>query len=119
MEYKEHNAFTKFKQEQLVSRREQLEQMLVDSPQDSFLRYALAMELANEEQHDRSIELYKGLMADDPPYVPAFFMLGQQLTKLDRIDEARTALNDGIVQAREQNDMHAAGEMTEFLQSLE
>lgn len=102
-----------------MSRREQLEQMLVDSPEDTFLRYALAMELANEEQHDRSIELYKGLMADSPPYVPAFFMLGQQLAKLDRVEEARAALNDGIVQAREQDNLHAAGEMTEFLQALE
>jgi len=58
-----------------VSRREQIEQMLADSPEDTFLRYALAMELGNDEcsgeEHERAIE------------------------------------------------MHAAGEMSEFLQSLE
>lgn len=106
-----------------MSRREQIEQMLSENPKDTFLRYALAMELGNdecnEEEHERAIQMHRSLMADDPPYVPAFFMLGQQLTRMERIDEARTALKDGIEQARAQNDMHAAGEMSEFLQSLQ
>ena len=106
-----------------MSRREQIEQMLAESPEDTFLRYALAMELGNEDcsakEHERAIELHRLLIADKPPYVPSFFMLGQQLTRMDRIDDARTALRDGIDQARAQNDLHAAGEMTEFLQTLE
>lgn len=110
------------KQESQLSRREQIEQMLADSPEDTFLRYALAMELGNDdcsaEEHERAIEMHRSLMADDPPYVPAFFMLGQQLTRMDRIDDARTTLRDGIDQARAQNDLHAASEMSEFLQSL-
>ena len=97
--------------------------MLAESPEDTFLRYALAMELGNEDcsakEHERAIELHRSLIADKPPYVPSFFMLGQQLTRMDRIDDARTALRDGIDQARAQNDLHAAGEMTEFLQTLE
>ena len=35
-----------------------------------------------------------------------------------RIDEARSALRDGIEQARRQGNAHAAGEMSEFLASL-
>ncbi len=35
-----------------------------------------------------------------------------------RIEDARTLLRDGIEQARTQGDSHAAGEMSEFLQSL-
>ena len=101
-----------------MSRREQLETMLAEDPGDTFLRYALAMELQNEGDHDKSLELLTGLMGDDPPYVPAFFMSGQQLVNLERIEEARTTLRDGIEQARAQGDTHAAGEMSEFLVSL-
>ena len=101
-----------------MSRREQLEAMLVESPDDTFLRYALAMELENESEHERSLELHRGLMAQEPPYVPSFFMSGQQLANLDRIDEARQMLEKGIEQANIQNELHAAGEMTEFLNSL-
>ena len=57
-----------------MSRREQLEVMLSDSPEDTFLRYALAMELENEDENERSLELHRGLMNDTPPYVPSFFM---------------------------------------------
>ena len=68
-----------------MSRREQLESMFADSPKDTFLRYALAMELDSEEEHEKSLEMHRELINDDPPYVPSFFMSGQQLAKLDRI----------------------------------
>lgn len=102
-----------------MSRREQLESMLEDSPNDTFLRYALAMELENEEQHERSLELHRGLMSDSPPYVPAFFMSGQQLADLERFDEAVQTLKLGIVQAETQGDSHAVAEMRSFLATLE
>lgn len=92
--------------------------MLADDPGDVFLRYSLAMELEKEGDHERSLQLLRGLMADTPPYVPACFRSGQQLAGLGRINEARAALRDGIEHARQQGDAHAAGEMSEFLASL-
>lgn len=92
--------------------------MLADDPRDTFLRYSLAMELDKEGNHERSLETLRGLMAETPPYVPAFFMSAQQLARLARIDDARTVLREGIEQARQQGNAHAAGEMSEFLASL-
>ncbi len=100
------------------SRREKIEAMLAADPADTMLRYMLAMELDKAAEHDRSLELFAGLMADHPPHVPAFLMAGQQLVKLNRLDEARTALRDGINAARASGDSHAAGEMAEFLTQL-
>lgn len=100
------------------SRRERIESMLADDPRDVFLRYSLAMELDKEGDHERSLELLRGLMKESPAYVSAFFMAGQQLTRLGRVGEARAALRDGIERARQQGDTHAAGEMSEFLASL-
>jgi hypothetical protein len=102
-----------------MSRREQLETMLADSPEDTFLRYALAMELENDNEHDKSLELHRGLMNEATPYVPSFFMSGQQLAELDRIEEAIEILKQGIQQAEIQNNLHAAGEMRQFIDSLE
>jgi hypothetical protein len=45
-------------------------------------------------------------------------MAAQQLAKLQRVEEARSYLRDGIEQARQQGDAHAAGEMSEFLATL-
>jgi hypothetical protein len=102
-----------------MSRREKIEAMLADDPGDTFLRYSLAMELDREGDHEASLAKFAELTRDNPPYVPAFFMAGQQLARLGRFGEARTTLQNGIVAARAQNDMHAAGEMSEFLASLE
>ena len=102
----------------MTSRREKIEAMLADEPQDCFLRYSLAMELQKEGRDEESLACFRQLMAETPPHVPSFFMAGQQLTRMGRIDEARTILRDGIDQARQQGDTHAAGEMSEFLASL-
>lgn len=101
-----------------MSRREKIEAMLADDPADTFLRYSLAMELDKEGDHDRSLAEFASLMTSAPPYVPAFFMAAQQLSRLDRIADARSALRDGIEHARTSGDTHAAAEMSEFLASL-
>jgi hypothetical protein len=101
-----------------MSRREKIEAMLADDPGDVFLRYSLAMELDKEGAHDASLVRFNELTRDATPYVPAFFMAAQQLARLDRINEARAYLRDGIEQARSQGNSHAAGEMSEFLASL-
>jgi len=100
------------------SRREKLEAMLQDDPQDTFLRYALAMELDKEGHHEESLAGLRDLAGGEPQYVPAFFQAAQQLTRLDRTEEARAMLRDGIEAARAQGDSHAAGEMSEFLANL-
>lgn len=101
-----------------MNRKEKIEAMLADDPADTFLRYSLAMELRNEGDSDASLAKLGELTRESPPYVPAFFMAAQQLADLDRVDEARTLLRDGIDEARRQGDGHAAAEMGEFLAAL-
>lgn len=102
----------------MASRRERIETMLADDPDDAFLRYSLALELEKEGRHDESLERLRGLMQDQPRYVPAFFMAAQQLVALNRVTDARTALREGIEEARGQGNSHAAGEMAELLARL-
>ena len=101
--------------EQVKSR---IEAMLTEDPSDIFLRYSLAMEMAKEGEHDESLRRLRELADESPPYIPAFFMAGQQLAQQSRFEEARTVLREGIEQARTQGDLHAAGEMSELLATL-
>jgi len=98
---------------------EQIEAMLIDNPNDTFLLYALAMELASQGELDRSLSIFGELIHLDVPYVPAFFMSSQQLVQLGRVAEAKTMLAAGIEHARKQQDDHAAAEMSEFLATLD
>ena len=101
-----------------TSRRDKIEAMLADDPADPFLRYSLAMEMGKAGEHDASLTAFGALTVESPPYVPAFFMAGQQLVRLGRVDDARGFLRDGIAAARAMGDAHAAAEMSELLSSL-
>ncbi len=101
-----------------MSRREKIEAMLLDDPTDTFLRYSLAMELRSEGDHETSVMKLGELTRDATPYVPAYLMAAQQLVEIDRIDDARGFLRDGIEEARRQVNSHAAAEMSELLASL-
>lgn len=101
-----------------TARREKIEALLANDPQDQFLRYGLAIEFDNEERFDESVALFEGLTKDTPAHVASFFRGAQLLSKLDRINEARTWLRNGIDEARRQGNGHAAGEMAELLAQL-
>ena len=72
----------------MSSRREKIEAMLKEEPEDQFLRYSLACEYDNEDRSEESLALFRELMADNPPHVHSFFRGAQLLVKLDRIEDA-------------------------------
>ena len=102
-----------------TTRIDKIQAMLQDDPRDAFLRYTLAMEYRKLDENDKSLELLTDLANNEEPrYVAAFFMAAQQLVELDRIEEARTFLRDGIDEARSQGNHHAAAEMSELLSEI-
>lgn len=103
----------------MASRREKLEAMLQGSPGDQTLRYMLAMELDKEGHAEQALQNFEVLMKNPKPYVPAFLMTGQLLTRLGRTNEAKETYQRGIAQAQLQENGHAAGEMAGFLVALD
>jgi tetratricopeptide (TPR) repeat protein len=98
----------------------QIEALLREDPDDPFLRYGLAMEYAASGELERGAELLLELIARPAgsPYIPAYLQAGQMLIRLQRIDEARQILQQGIVVAQAAADWHAASEMQSFLESI-
>jgi len=101
------------------SRKEQIEEMLQAEPNDSELLYMLAMEHVSSGNDPEAVHCFQELMARCPHYPPGFHQGARALVRLNRIDEARKALQQGIPVALGQNNAHAAGEMQELLASLE
>ncbi len=97
------------------SRKQQIEEMLADDPNDPFLRYGLAMEYVSAGDDEGAARCLHELLAADAAYVPAYLQLGQVLIRLGRTDEARTTYRRGIEVAQRQGDGHAAEEMQRFL----
>ena len=101
-----------------ASRREKIEALLKDDPEDVFLRYSLALELESTADWEAGLAILEALARGTPPYVPAFHMAARSLLGRDRVADARRALREGIEVARSQGESHAATEMAELLMSL-
>jgi Tfp pilus assembly protein PilF len=101
------------------SRKEQIEEMLKDDPNDPFLRYGLAMEYVSAGDDQTASRCLQELLQVAPDYVPAYVQAGQVLVRLGLDEEARALYQNGIAVARKKGDMHAAGEMEGFLVGLE
>ncbi|MBI3821740.1 MAG: hypothetical protein HY289_03565 [Planctomycetes bacterium] len=101
------------------SRRDMIEEMLADSPEDAELRYMLAMEYVSTGDDGGAVRCFQELIQATPSYPPAYHQGGRALQRLNRIAEARALLLQGIPIAQKQGDHHAAGEMAELLQTLE
>jgi Tfp pilus assembly protein PilF len=100
------------------TRKQQLEELLELDPDDSFVRYGLAMEYVSSGQDDEAVKFLDELLRRDPNYVPAYLQAGRALIRTGDDDRARDVLRRGIAVARRTGDEHAAGEMAGFLESL-
>lgn len=99
-------------------RRQQLEALLQEDPQDTFLRYALALELAGTGDRESAVSQLATLLAHSPDYVPAYLQVGKLSLELGREDAARQWWQQGILAAEKQRDFHAADEMRGMLHEL-
>ena len=102
-----------------MGRKEQIEALLADDPDDSFLRYGLAMEHASAGDDAGAVREFRLLLQRDGDYVPAYLQAGQALIRQGDDDEAKAILREGVAVARRVGNEHAAGEMEGFLASLE
>ena len=96
-----------------------LKTLLEQDPNDSFTRYALALEYAGANDSGQAMTLLEDLLCRDPSYVPTYQQLGYLYEKLGRREDAATVLNLGIQIAGQQGDHHAQSEMQDALESLE
>ena len=102
----------------MMSRREQLEEMLVAEPDDTFLHYALALELTKGDERPAGLQRLAEMNVRFPDHVPAYFRRGQLLAEDGDLDTARDVLQRGMQVAHRTGDDHAAAEMRELLESL-
>ena len=98
-----------------MSRRAKIEELLAKNPNDVFLNFGLAAELAKEGRVDEAAAQFDRVLALDPKYIPAHFQKGSILLAAGRKDDGNAALNAGIAAARAAGDPHAAEEMQALL----
>lgn len=98
---------------------EKLKEILGKDPNDSFSRYALALEYMGMSDLQTAIDELQTVVHHDPKYIPAYHQLGQIFGRLNRTQEAKNIYRKGIDIAQQAGDDKEAKEMREELEELE
>jgi predicted Zn-dependent protease len=96
-----------------------LKEILELDPKNSFARYGIAMELANQGDTTAALAEFDTLLANDPDYTAGYFMSAQTLVSAGRKPEAAGRLRAGISCAARCGNSHAIHEMQTMLDELD
>lgn len=102
-----------------MTRLEFLQDTLATDPENTFVRYGLAMELKNAGKSADAWAHFNYLLTHHPDYSAAYFQAAMLLMKLERAPEARNVLEVGIEVTGRQGNVHAQSELRAALDDLE
>jgi predicted Zn-dependent protease len=101
-----------------VSRIEQLQTFVAQSPNDPFPRYGLAIEYKNAGRLDDAARAFAELLGRFPDYTAAYLHAGTVLLELRRRAEAEAVWRAGVEACARKRDLHAKGELEAALENL-
>lgn len=101
-----------------MSRIQQLEEFIKETPNDPFLHYALTMEYVKANDIEKSRSGFESMIANYPDYVGTYYHYGKLLEKTNNKEEAIIIYQKGIEVARAARNMHAMGELQGALNLL-
>lgn len=98
---------------------QKLKELLEKDPNDSFSRYALALEYMSMSDLQSAIDELRIVIEKDPHYLAGYHQLGQIYGRLNKTKEAKTTYRKGIDLAQELGETKEEREMREELEELE
>ena len=98
---------------------DQIKEFLLESPDDSFLLFALAKEYEKNENFKVALEVYLQLRKVDAEYVGTYYHLGKLYEELDELQNAMNIYDEGIKVANGQKDWHSLSELNNARTNLE
>ena len=101
-----------------MARMDLLKGFLSENPNDSFSRYALALEYVRLGQTDDARREFEFVRDNDPDYLATYYQLGQLFTRMGLRHDAEKTFRTGITVAIKQRDDHTRSELEAALEGL-
>ncbi|HEU4552982.1 MAG TPA: hypothetical protein VFS25_09110 [Chitinophaga sp.] len=101
-----------------MDRISKLKAFLESSPDDSFLKHALALEYIKLEDDAAARALFEELLQHEPSYVGSYYHLGKLLERAGEQELAAATYEKGMAMAREAKDKHAYNELQAAYEDL-
>lgn len=89
------------------------------NPNDSFSKFALALELINIDQQSKARLLFENILDNEPNYVGVYYHLAKLYTEFNENKKALETYKEGIKIAAEANNQHSKSELEGALLALE
>ncbi len=102
----------------MMNRINQIETLLADQPNDSFLNHALALEFIKIGNDEKAKSLFENLLAINEQYVGSYYHLGKLHERMNDEPNAINTYEKGMQIAKAQKEMHAFGELRSALEAL-
>ena len=90
---------------------EKLKSFLVNSPGDSFLKHALALEYIKLGDEAQARKLFLEILERDPSYIGSYYHLARLLERTGESENAKNWYERGMIVARQAGDTHAYNEL--------
>jgi Tfp pilus assembly protein PilF len=97
---------------------EKLKSFLISSPEDPFLKHALALEYVKLGREDLARELFTEILTRDPSYIGTYYHLGRLFERAGETENAKKWYEMGMAAAKKAGDLHAYNELQAALDDL-
>ena len=101
-----------------MDRMEKIKQMLVESPDDSFLKHALALEYIKSGNDGEARNQFENLLNKEPGYIGSYYHLAKLLERIGETDEAIKVYEKGMEEAKKAEDNHSLSELRSAFEEL-
>ena len=102
----------------MSDRIEGIRHLLAKDPDDLFLNYSLAMELAGADQTDEALALFARCHSLDENYMPAYVEAGKCARAAGRLNDAKDHFRKALELATNAGETHAADGLQQQLDAL-
>jgi Tfp pilus assembly protein PilF len=90
---------------------EKLKSFLINSPGDSFLKHALALEYIKLGEEAEARKLFLEILEHDPSYIGSYYHLARLLERTGETENAKNWYERGMIAAKQAGDIHAYNEL--------
>lgn len=97
---------------------ERLLSFLKDSPDDPFLKHALALEYIKTGAEEPAKQLFLDILTRDPGYIGSYYHLASLLERTGDTGSAISWYEKGMAMAREKGDQHTYSELQAAYEDL-
>ena len=96
----------------------ELAELLQKNPKDSFVKFALALELLKQDDVTKARVLFESVLKQDPEYLGVYYHLGKVYEYEGRPSDAKEMYTDGVIIAEKQENERTLLELKDALESL-